>query len=104
MPDIIAAADTTATTDLLHDAESTLVKDGLFPLLVCDLWEHAYYLDYQNDRKAFLKRWIGEVANWALAADQLAAASGQGQGFRYPAGAGEGRGAERQAPGEQPRA
>jgi superoxide dismutase, Fe-Mn family len=39
-----------------HDADDTLIKDGLFPLLVCDLWEHAYYLDYKNDRKAFLKR------------------------------------------------
>jgi Fe-Mn family superoxide dismutase len=67
-----------------HDADDTLVRDGLFPLLVCDLWEHAYYLDYQNDRKAFLKRWVAETANWRFAADQLAAANGQGQGFRYP--------------------
>ena len=67
-----------------HDADDTLVKDGLFPLLVCDLWEHAYYLDYQNDRKAFLTRWIDEVANWAFAERQLAAAEGKGDGFRYP--------------------
>ena len=87
-----------------HDADDTLVKDGLFPLLVCDLWEHAYYLDYQNDRKGFLKRWLGEVANWTFDADQLAAANGQGQGFRYPkpseAIAG-GEPAQRQPPGEQ---
>jgi Fe-Mn family superoxide dismutase len=85
-----------------HDAIDTLVKDGLFPLLACDLWEHAYYLDYQNDRKAYLERWIDEVANWAFAADQLAAANGQGQGFRYPqssAGAPD----EREAPRDQPR-
>jgi Fe-Mn family superoxide dismutase len=74
-----------------HDADDTLVKDGLFPLLVCDLWEHAYYLDYQNDRESFLKRWIGDVANWSFAADQLSAANGQGQGYRYPRpGAGAG--------------
>ena len=72
-----------------HDADDTLVKDGLFPLLVCDLWEHAYYLDYQNDRKGFLKRWIDEIANWTFAARQLEAADGRGQGFRYPAPQGE---------------
>jgi Fe-Mn family superoxide dismutase len=69
-----------------HDADDTLIRDGLFPLLVCDLWEHAYYLDYKNDRKAFLQRWLGEVANWAFAERQLAAADGKGEGFRYPAG------------------
>jgi len=68
-----------------HDADDTLVREGLFPLLVCDLWEHAYYLDYQNDRGGFLKRWLAEVANWAFAERQLAAANGQGDGFRYPA-------------------
>ena len=69
-----------------HDADDTLIRDGLFPLLVCDVWEHAYYLDYKNDRKAFLQRWLGEVANWAFAERQLAAADGKGDGFRYPAG------------------
>jgi len=68
-----------------HDADDTLVREGVFPLLVCDLWEHAYYLDYKNDRKAFLERWFDNVANWEFAAAQLAAADGQGQGFRYPA-------------------
>lgn len=76
-----------------HDADDTLVRDGVFPLLVCDVWEHAYYLDYKNDRKAFLERWFDNVANWEFAATQLAAADGQGEGFRYPppqASAGEG--------------
>jgi Fe-Mn family superoxide dismutase len=67
-----------------HDADDTLVREGLFPLLVCDLWEHAYYLDYKNDRKAFLERWFDHVANWDFAAAQLAASDGQGAGFRYP--------------------
>jgi Fe-Mn family superoxide dismutase len=82
-----------------HDAEDTLVREGLFPLLVCDLWEHAYYLDYKNDRKAFLQRWFENVANWDFAAAQLAAANGAGQGFRYPAPEAE---AGRGAPGAEP--
>lgn len=68
-----------------HDADDTLVRDGLFPLLVCDLWEHAYYLDYKNDRKDFLTKWIDSLANWAFAEQQLAASEGAGEGFRYPA-------------------
>ena len=67
-----------------HDADDTLVREGLFPLLVCDLWEHAYYLDYKNDRKAFLERWFENLANWDFAAAQLAASDGRGEGFRYP--------------------
>jgi Fe-Mn family superoxide dismutase len=67
-----------------HDADDTLIGEGLFPLLVCDLWEHAYYLDYKNDRKAFLQRWLTEVASFDFAAAQLAAAEGRGDGFRYP--------------------
>jgi Fe-Mn family superoxide dismutase len=68
-----------------HDAEDMLIREGLFPLLVCDLWEHAYYLDYKHDRKAFLERWFDNIANWDFAAAQLAAADGQGEAFRYPA-------------------
>lgn len=68
-----------------HDADNPLVKEGAFPLLVCDLWEHAYYLDYQNDRKGFLGAWFDHVANWDLAENQLAAAEGGAKGFHYPA-------------------
>ena len=87
-----------------HDADDTLIRDGLFPLLVCDVWEHAYYLDYKNDRKGFLTKWIDEVANWTFAERQLAASEGQGDGFRYPAAASAAApdsarsGAERQPP------
>jgi Fe-Mn family superoxide dismutase len=68
-----------------HDADDTLPRDGVIPLLVCDLWEHAYYLDYQNDRKGFLKAWLEKVAHWSFTERQLAAAEGQGEAFRYPA-------------------
>ena len=78
-----------------HDADDTLVKDGLFPLLVCDLWEHAYYLDYQNERPEYLKAWLDKAANYAFAEQQWLAAQDQGQdqgqdagkaklAFRYP--------------------
>lgn len=88
-----------------HDADDTLVKDGLFPLLVCDLWEHAYYLDYKNDRKAFLTAWLDKIANYGFAEKQFAAADGAGDGFRYPAlGANDDGPDRREAPGAEERA
>jgi Fe-Mn family superoxide dismutase len=66
-----------------HDGENLLTKD-LTPLLVCDLWEHAYYVDYKNDRAAFLKAWFDSLANWPFAAKQLAAAKGQGAAWKHP--------------------
>jgi Fe-Mn family superoxide dismutase len=68
-----------------HDGEDLLTHRGLTPILVCDLWEHAYYLDYQQDREAFLKAWFDGLPNWEFAGAQFAAARGDGQGWRYPA-------------------
>lgn len=68
-----------------HDAATTVTQDGVTPLLVCDVWEHAYYLDHQNNRKGFLEAWFDTLANWTLADSQFAAAKGAGEAWRYPA-------------------
>jgi len=68
-----------------HDGETLLPDAGATPLLVCDLWEHAYYLDHQNNREGFLKAWFGQLANWRLAEAQFAAAKGAGAAWAYPA-------------------
>ena len=67
----------------MHDAQDTVTNPATTPLLVCDLWEHAYYLDYQNDRKGFLGAWFDALPNWDFAASQLAAANGRGDPWRY---------------------
>lgn len=67
-----------------HDGEDLLPNKGLTPLIVCDLWEHAYYLDHKNDREAFLKAWFDSLANWTFAGEQYAAARGDGEIWRYP--------------------
>ena len=71
-----------------HDADNTLIGQPATPLIVCDLWEHAYYLDYQNDRKAYLEAWFDKLPNWAFAGRQLAAAKGAGKAWAYADAAG----------------
>jgi Fe-Mn family superoxide dismutase len=56
-----------------HDADDWLTQTGVRPLLVCDVWEHAYYLDYKNDRKAFLEAWFDQLAEWSFASRQFEA-------------------------------
>ena len=50
----------------------TPAAHGLKPLFVVDVWEHAYYLDYQNQRIDYVKAVLDHLANWDFAASQLA--------------------------------
>lgn len=50
----------------------TPVAYGQNALLTCDVWEHAYYLDYQNRRKDFVQNFLDHLANWDFAASRLA--------------------------------
>jgi len=40
------------------------LTDGESPLLTCDVWEHAYYLDHRNDRVKFLQTFMANLVNW----------------------------------------
>ncbi len=49
----------------------TPAAHGQHALLTCDVWEHAYYLDYQNRRKDFVQTFLDDLVNWDFAASRL---------------------------------
>lgn len=52
------------------NAVSPMVN-GQHALLTCDVWEHAYYLDYQNDRPRFVETFLDHLVNWQFVASQF---------------------------------
>ena len=52
------------------NADTPMVH-GQTALLTCDVWEHAYYLDYQNRRKDFVQAFLDHLADWKFAVSQL---------------------------------
>ena len=55
----------------LHDADTPVVREGMLPLLTLDVWEHAYYIDYRNDRPGFAEKVLGNIVNWEFVAQNL---------------------------------
>jgi len=49
----------------------TPMVQGQTAVLTCDVWEHAYYLDYQNRRPDFLATFLDHLANWDFASKNL---------------------------------
>jgi len=59
----------------LPNAGTPLADGASRPLLVLDVWEHAYYVDHRNKRDRFVEVFLDELANWEFAAERLRARS-----------------------------
>lgn len=55
------------------NAENPL-KEGGLPLLALDVWEHAYYLDYQSERARYVREFLDHLVDWKFVAETLASA------------------------------
>lgn len=66
---LVLDGDTLKITSL-HDADSP-VAHGMKPLLTLDVWEHAYYLDYQNARPDYVQTLLEKAINWEFVAKNL---------------------------------
>jgi Fe-Mn family superoxide dismutase len=55
----------------LHDADTPVAHDGMKPLLTLDVWEHAYYIDYRNERPKFAESVLGNIVNWEFVGKNL---------------------------------
>jgi len=53
-----------------HDAGCP-ITEGKHPLVTCDVWEHAYYIDHRNNRAAYIEAWW-KLVNWEFAEKNLA--------------------------------
>src|SRR3546814_6885677 len=66
---LVSRDGTLAVTDT-HDAGTELVA-GIKPLLVIDVWEHAYYIDRKNVRPDYVNAVVDELLNWDFAAENF---------------------------------
>ena len=55
----------------LHDGDTPVAHAEMVPLFALDVWEHAYYIDYRNDRPEFSAAVLGNLVNWEFVGKNL---------------------------------
>ena len=66
-------------------ADNPMVASGakLIPILTCDVWEHAYYLDYANLRPSYVDTFLDKLVNWDFVAENLERALDSGRNWSH---------------------
>ena len=54
------------------NAATPITEEGVTPLLTCDVWEHAYYIDYRNSRPNYLQG-FWQIVDWQVVSDRFTA-------------------------------
>jgi superoxide dismutase, Fe-Mn family len=67
---LVVTQEGTLSVEQYSNADNPLRHDQI-PLLTCDVWEHAYYIDYRNGRAEYLENWW-KLINWQFVSDNLA--------------------------------
>ena len=70
---LVKTADGKLALRSTSNATTPLTEDGTTPLLTCDVWEHAYYIDYRNSRPNYLKG-FWQIVDWSVVAQRFAVA------------------------------
>jgi superoxide dismutase, Fe-Mn family len=64
---LVSDMDGVVSLRVTEDADTLLDDTSQMALLVCDIWEHAFYLDHMSDRAAWIKGFFGQLADWGMA-------------------------------------
>jgi Fe-Mn family superoxide dismutase len=68
---LVQKADGTLDVTNTANAHTPVEDEGVTPLLTMDVWEHAYYLDYQNARPSYMNSFLDKLVNWDFAESNL---------------------------------
>lgn len=71
---LVRLADGKLVIETTANAMTPLVDPGKSPILTCDVWEHAYYIDYRNDRARYLDA-LRSLLNWEFGARNFGSAA-----------------------------